>query len=126
MTFYTFRHPLYLAYVLDSPLEQPLSKEDLERGCSRDNPGRPVPEETFTHLHPSWSTFFLYHLSPFATVHGIVFIQLTCLTVLSNNLFPVCECFFWYRPTRVVPDKRPLNGCCCCCDFLDYIMAKFC
>jgi len=25
------------------------------------------------------------------------------------------ECFFWYRPTRVVPDKRPLNGCCCCC-----------
>ena len=26
----------------------------------------------------------------------------------------VGECFFWYRPTRVVPDKRPLNGCCCC------------
>jgi len=25
------------------------------------------------------------------------------------------EWFFWYRPTRVVPDKRPLNGCCCCC-----------
>jgi len=23
------------------------------------------------------------------------------------------KCFFWYRPTRVVPDKRPLNGCCC-------------
>ena len=22
------------------------------------------------------------------------------------------ECFFWYRPTWVVPDKRPLNGCC--------------
>ena len=22
-----------------------------------------------------------------------------------------CECFFWYWPTRVVPDKRPLNGC---------------
>ena len=28
----------------------------------------------------------------------------------------VGECFFWYRPTRVVPDQRPLNGrrCCCC------------
>ena len=26
-----------------------------------------------------------------------------------------CKCFFWYRPTWVVPDKRPLNGCCCCC-----------
>jgi len=23
----------------------------------------------------------------------------------------VGECFFWYRPTRVVPDKRPLNCC---------------
>ena len=27
----------------------------------------------------------------------------------------VGECFFWYRPTRVVPDKRPLNGCVCVC-----------
>jgi len=25
----------------------------------------------------------------------------------------VGECFFWYRPTRVVPDQRPLNGRCC-------------
>jgi len=33
--------------------------------------------------------------------------------VLFNAVFlHVC---FWYRPTRVVPDKRPLNGCCCCC-----------
>ena len=24
------------------------------------------------------------------------------------------ECYFWYRPTRVVLDKRPLNFCCCC------------
>ena len=39
-------------------------------------------------LTPIWSTYFLYHLSPFATVHGILFIQLLCLTVLSNNLFP--------------------------------------
>jgi len=23
----------------------------------------------------------------------------------------VSGCFFWYRPTRVVPDQRPLNGC---------------
>ena len=36
----------------------------------------PVPEESFTRSHPSWSTYFLYHLSPFATVHGILFIQL--------------------------------------------------
>ena len=25
------------------------------------------------------------------------------------------ECSFRYRPTRVVPDQRPLNGRCCCC-----------
>ena len=23
--------------------------------------------------------------------------------------------FFWYQPTWVVPDKRPLNGCVCVC-----------
>ena len=23
------------------------------------------------------------------------------------------ECFFWYWPTRVLPDQRPLNGCVC-------------
>ena len=28
--------------------------------------------------------YFLYHLSPFAMVHDILFIQLTCLTVLSK------------------------------------------
>ena len=27
----------------------------------------------------------------------------------------VGECFFWYWPTRVVPDQRPLNGRCCRC-----------
>jgi len=27
----------------------------------------------------------------------------------------VGECFFWYRPIRVVPDKVPLNGCTCVC-----------
>jgi len=27
----------------------------------------------------------------------------------------VGDCFFWYRPTRVVPDKETLNGCVCVC-----------
>ena len=30
-----------------------------------------------------------------------------------SGLVWVGECFFWYRPTRVIPDKRPLNGCVC-------------
>jgi len=25
------------------------------------------------------------------------------------------ECFFWYLPTRVVLDQRPLNSCVCVC-----------
>ena len=32
------------------------------------------------------------------------------------------ECFFWYRPTWVVPDQRPLNGRrCCCCNLFHHI-----
>ena len=32
----------------------------------------------------------------------------------------VCECFFWYQPTQVVPDQQPLNGCVLCvCVFAD-------
>jgi len=36
----------------------------------------------------------------------------------------VGECFFWYRPTRVVPDQRPLNGRCCCCCFSRRVKLK--
>ena len=32
-----------------------------------------------------------------------------------SGLVCVGECFFWYRPTRVVPDQWPLNGCVCVC-----------
>jgi len=36
----------------------------------------------------------------------------------------VGESSFWYRPTRVVPDQRPLNGrCCCCCCSADTSLA---
>ena len=33
----------------------------------------------------------------------------------------VGECFFWYRPTRVVPEKRLLNGCVCVYYLLPHI-----
>ena len=58
------------------------------RPLVRDNPGRPVPEETLTHSHPSWSSDILYHLPPFTTINGILFVHFTCLTVLSYNLSP--------------------------------------
>jgi len=38
----------------------------------------------------------------------------------------VGECFFWYRPTRVVPDQRPLIGHCCCCWLEGHSANKFC
>ena len=38
------------------------------------------------------------------------------------RMVSVGECSFWYRPTRVVPDQRPLNGrCCCCCCIIGQI-----
>jgi len=36
----------------------------------RDNPGEPVPEETFTHSHLSWSSIVPYLLLPSHTIHG--------------------------------------------------------
>jgi len=52
-------------------------------------PGEPVPEETFTHSHLSWSSIIPYLLPPSITIHGI---QFTCLTVFFHNLSPS---FFW-------------------------------
>ena len=40
----------------------------------------------------------------------------------------VSGCFFWYRRTWVVPDKRPLNSCecVCVCYFANYHGTKSC
>ena len=40
----------------------------------------------------------------------------------------VGECFFWYWPTRVVPDQRPLNGCVCviCCQLAEQVWFGSC
>jgi len=43
-------------------------------------------KKQFTHSHPSWSSDILYHLPPFTTIHGNLFVQFTSLTVLSDNL----------------------------------------
>ena len=39
----------------------------------------------------------------------------TRLDVQWSGWVWVGEYFFWYRPTRVVPYQRPLNGCVCVC-----------
>ena len=45
-------------------------------------------EKKLTHSHPSWSSDILYQLFPFTTIHSIVCVQFTCLTVLCDNLSP--------------------------------------
>jgi len=41
----------------------------------RDNPGEPVPEETFTRSHLSWSSIILYQLPPSTMMHSILPVQ---------------------------------------------------
>jgi len=56
-----------------------------------DYPGEPVPEETLTHP-PSWSSSNLYQLLPSTTIHSILLVQITCLTIFLHNLF---TCPLW-------------------------------
>jgi len=57
-----------------------------------DNPGEPVPEETLTHSHLSWSSIIHYLLPPSIMIHVILLVQLTCLTVFMHSL---CASFLW-------------------------------
>jgi len=58
----------------------------------RDNLGKPVPEETFTHSHLSWSSLIPYLQPQSIMIHGIFPVQSTCLTVVFHNLSPS---FLW-------------------------------
>jgi len=58
----------------------------------RDNPREPVPEETFTHLPLLWSSIVPYLLHPFTTIHGILPVQSTHLTIFFHDLSPS---FLW-------------------------------
>ena len=53
-----------------------------------DNLGEPVAEETFTHSHLSWSSIVPYLLHPSNTIHCILPVQFTWLTVFFHNLSP--------------------------------------
>jgi len=59
----------------------------------QDNPGEPVPEETFTHSHLSRSSVIPYLLSPSIMIHGILPVWFTCTTVFFHNLSPSFLCF---------------------------------
>ena len=64
----------------------------------------------FDSLLPSLSSGFVHHaFTWFSRISSSIFHYSLLLSVILCFF----ECFFWYRPTRVVPDKRPLNGCVC-------------
>jgi len=48
-----------------------------------DNLGEPVPEETFTHSHLSWSSIIPYLLPLSITIHSILSVQFTCTICLK-------------------------------------------
>jgi len=50
-----------------------------------DYPGELVPEETLTHP-PSWSSSSFYQLLPSTTIHSIILVQITCLTIFAQPL----------------------------------------
>ena len=53
----------------------------------QDSPGEPLPaEETFTHLHLSWSSVIRYLLPPSIMIRGILSVHFMCLTVFFLNL----------------------------------------
>jgi len=52
----------------------------------RDKLGEPVPEETFSHSHLSWSSIIPYLLPASIMIHGILPVQFACLTVFFRNL----------------------------------------
>jgi len=49
----------------------------------------PLPEETFTHSHLSWSSTILYHLPPSATIHSILPVQFMYLTIFCTSFVQV-------------------------------------
>jgi len=63
-----------------------ITHTQLFNGSSfRDYMGGPVPEETFTHSHPSWSSDIFCQLPPSTMIHNILFVQFPYLTVLSTQ-----------------------------------------
>jgi len=78
-----------------------------------DNPGEPVPEETFTHSHLSWSSIIPYLHPPSIMINGILLVQFTCLTVFFYNL---SSSFLWSGWVEV----HPMDCWCICQHYLHF------
>jgi len=71
----------------------------------QDYPGEPVPEETLTHP-PSWSSSNIYQLLPSTTIHSILLVQITCLTIFLHNLIP---CPLWSTSWSGAPTSYSIH-----------------
>jgi len=74
------------------------------------NLGKPIPEETCTHSHLLWSSIIPYLLPPSIMIHGILPVQLTCLTFFLHNLNPS---FLWPGTLHFIFHTSP-NDCLFC------------
>ena len=68
-----------------------------------------VAEERFTHLHLSCSSAILYQLSPSTTIHSVLPVQFTCLTVFSKVLFDFY--LLVWNPPLYTPYISSLSHC---------------
>jgi len=87
---YTCNH-FYTLYILHTHTHTNTQPFYGSLNSVRDNLGEPIPEGTFTHSYLSWSSVISL-LPPYITIHGILPVQFTCLTVFSHNL---CSSFLW-------------------------------
>jgi len=76
-----------------------------------DNSGEPVPEETFTRSHLSWSSIVPYLLHPSNTIHGILPVQSTfSLFPQSLSKFSLVYLLAWHPPLHTPYISSP-NHC---------------
>ena len=79
----------------------------------RHNPGEPVPKETFTHSHLSWSTIIPYLVPLSITIHGILPVQFTCWQSFSTIVLPKFSFIYLlaWHPQLHIPYISSPNHC---------------
>jgi len=88
----TSRTPDWLAFLPNTHTQPFYGSLDF----IQDYPGEPVPEETFTHSHLSWSSIILYLLPPmYCDPRNIRVLLLVCFSFISFYSVVPCGRFSW-------------------------------
>jgi len=112
------QHPTTLFFTGGMPFLPPNQRRQRTEGTHtqpfygsmdfvRDNPGEPVPEETFTHSHLLWSSIIPFLLHPSTMIHGILPVQPKRLTV---SKFSLVYFLAWHPPLHTPYISSP-NHC---------------